>query len=237
VQEKKLSDYVRPMRREDVPQVNEIDREAFPTQWPPPSYERELRDAISHHIVVCDEAGMAPPPVVEPGGFSRLALKIKHWLAGTPSDGDRRAATERVLGFASLWIMADEAHLTNIAVRQAHRQQGIGTLLLISVVELASELKADFLTLEVRASNTLAQALYKKFGFAEVGVRRGYYTDNREDAVIMSTESIKTPSFQARFQGLKADYLKRNGHLPSLSTWHRNHFISAKPPSPTPHAG
>lgn len=217
------------MRREDVPQVNAIDREAFPTQWPPPNYDRELKDAISHHIVVADKSSVVPPPAVP--GSDGLWAKIRQWFRGRPPGEVKPVAAEKVLGFASLWMMADEAHLTNIAVRRDYQRQGIGELLLISVLELTAEVKADFMTLEVRVSNTPAQALYKKYGFTEVGTRRGYYTDNREDALIMSTPSVKKPDFQARFQELKEAFSKRYGHRNDLDCWNRNTFVSAKPPS------
>lgn len=225
--------YIRLMRREDVPQVNAIDRETFPTQWPPPNYDRELKDAISHHIVACEESASAPASEAPAKDSTGLLGKIRRWLGRKPPDAEKPVAPERVLGFASLWVMADEAHLTNIAVRPSHRQQGIGELLLISVIELAEELKADYVTLEVRASNTIAQSLYKKYGLNEVGVRRGYYTDNREDARIMSTESIKLSSFQERFDQLRESYRQRYGSLNELAKWDRNASVSAKPPSPS----
>ena len=230
------SNYIRPMRREDVPQGNQIDRGAFPTQWPPPNYDRELKDAISHHIVVAE--GTASPSEVKPAesAFSRLVRGLKRFFGGAQPDGKETAAPERVLGFASLWMMADEAHLTNIAVRRDYQRRGIGELLMLSVIELAEEIKADFVTLEVRVSNTSAHGLYKKYGFAEVGVRRGYYTDNREDALIMSTPSIRQPAFQQRFRELKEALINQHGHRNDLERWNRNTFVSAKPPSSTPRA-
>lgn len=223
--------YIRPMRREDVPQVNAIDREAFPTQWPPPNYDRELKDAISHHIIAAGGMVAAPETKREGSAFSRLVSGLKRWFGGAQPDGREPATPERVLGFASLWMMADEAHLTNIAVRREYQRRGIGELLMISVIELAEEIKADFVTLEVRVSNTSAQGLYKKYGFAEVGVRRGYYTDNREDALIMSTPSIRQPAFQQRFRELKEALINQHGHRNDLERWNRNTFVSAKPPS------
>jgi ribosomal-protein-alanine N-acetyltransferase len=221
--------YIRPMRPADVSQVNAIDREAFPTQWPSPNYDRELKDAISHHIVAADGSLTSAPAQPRPSD-SRLWDRIKRWFNHKPADV-QSVASEAVLGFASLWIMADEAHLTNIAVRPDHRRQGVGDLLMISVVELAQELKADYLTLEVRVSNTAAQLLYQKYGFADVGRRKGYYTDNREDALIMSTESMKRLSFQQRLKELKEAYQQKSGQLNDLTEWNHNQFISAKPPS------
>jgi len=158
--------HLRLMSQEDVPQVTEIDREAFPTLWPPANYQRELKNGLAHYIVACDaEAG------------------------------------QYIIGFAGLWMLVDEAHITNIAVREKHRRQGIGETLLIAIVELAIELGANLITLEVRASNSEAQKLYAKYGFVRVGLRRGYYTDNREDAVLMSIENAK--SAKARLERLK----------------------------------
>ena len=110
---------------------------------------------------------------------------------------------EYIIGFTGFWIMADEAHITNIAVRELQRRQGIGELLLISTIDLATELNARIITLEVRASNTAAQNLYGKYGFTQTGLRRGYYIDNREDAVLMSAENISSAPFQAHLQRLK----------------------------------
>ena len=107
--------------------------------------------------------------------------------------------------------MADEAHIINIAVREDHRRQGVGELLLISIIDLATELNASIVTLEVRTSNTAAQSLYRKYGFSQVGIRKGYYTDNREDAILMSTEKIASTPFQAQLNRLKQAHSKRWG--------------------------
>jgi len=113
--------------------------------------------------------------------------------------------------FAGFWIMADEAHLINIAVRESYRRQGIGELLLISVIDLTTELNTSIITLEVRASNTAARSLYGKYGFTQVGLRRGYYIKDREDGVLMSSENITSASFQAHFQQLKQAHATKWG--------------------------
>jgi ribosomal-protein-alanine N-acetyltransferase len=211
-----LSLYVRPMCKEDVAQVKEIDREAFPTQWPPPDYRRELQNPLARLIVVCDESKtVAEPEVKAPPekGISGLASKVRRLWRRERFFGDKLPPSDRqyVLGFAGIWIMADEAHLTNIAVRKQYQRQGIGERLMISIIDLAAEFKADFITLEVRVSNTAAQSLYSKYGFTQISVRRGYYTDNREDALLMSTESIDSATFQARLQRLKQAHFKSTG--------------------------
>jgi len=83
--------------------------------------------------------------------------------------------------------------------------------LLISIIDLSRELKAAFVTLEVRFSNTQAQKLYTKYGFKEVGVRRHYYTDNREDALLMTTDNLTSVAYQAQFERLKQIYARKWG--------------------------
>jgi len=107
--------------------------------------------------------------------------------------------------------MAGESHITNIAVREQYRRQGIGELLLISLLDLTIELGARLITLEVRTSNIAAQSLYSKYGFIQVGLRRGYYTDNREDGVLMSLENITSIPVEANLQQLKQAHLQKWG--------------------------
>jgi len=198
------------MGKGDIPQVTEIDHETFPTLWPPPNYRRELENRIAHYIVACDDGlekpeRKAPPPKRSSGFLSWLRRLFKRELPST---------REYIFGFAGFWIMAGEVHITNIAVRQKHRRQGIGELLLISLINLATKMDARLITLEVRVSNTTAQALYSKYGFSKVGVRRGYYTDNREDGVLMTLEDITSAPVQADLQHLKEAHFKRRGIAP-----------------------
>jgi ribosomal-protein-alanine N-acetyltransferase len=208
-----LAIIIRLMSPEDLPQVNQIDYEAFPTLWPPANYQRELKNGIAHYIVVCDQNKKYQPPAPKTGppkGLSgliaRLRLRFNHHPHNQPPP-----AMEYIMGFAGMWLMAGEAHITNIAVREKHRRQGIGELLLISLIELVLELGAHLVTLEVRASNTTAQSLYAKYGFTEVGLRRGYYTDNREDGVLMTLEDITSVPVKANLQRLKRNHRRRLG--------------------------
>lgn len=90
-----------------------------------------------------------------------------------------------VAGYAGMWLIMDEAHVTNIAVRERYRGRKLGERLLRELMQTAGFMGAVRMTLEVRASNLIAQQLYEKLNFRSVGVRRGYYTDNQEDAIIM----------------------------------------------------
>ena len=93
---------------------------------------------------------------------------------------------EELLGYVGLMTVLDEGYLSNIAVSPEHRRQGIAETLLKALLVRARARKLSFVTLEVRAGNTPAQTLYRKLGFTEVGVRRGYYEHPREDAVLMT---------------------------------------------------
>ncbi len=203
--------YLRLMRKEDIHQVTEIDREAFLTLWPPINYQRELENRLAHYIVACDEEERVEEPemkAIPQKGSSGLLSRLRWFLGNEPPP----PARQYIFGFAGLWMMAGEAHITNIAVWEKHRRQGIGESLLISLIDLATELNARFITLEVRASNTAAQSLYSKYGFTEAGVRRGYYTDNREDGVLMSLKDITSAPVQANLQRLKQAHSQKMGN-------------------------
>lgn len=90
-----------------------------------------------------------------------------------------------IVGYCGVWIIMDEAHITNIAVHQSKRGLGIGDALMRHVLELSLTYGALTMTLEVRTSNHLAQNLYRKYGFEAGGIRKNYYTDNQEDALVM----------------------------------------------------
>jgi ribosomal-protein-alanine N-acetyltransferase len=204
---------LRSMCQEDLPQVNAIDHEAFPTLWPPANYQRELKNGIAHYIVACDDEKEYKPPApkTDPSkGLFGLISRLKRRANHHP-DNEPQPAMEYILGFAGLWLMAGEAHITNIAVRESYRRQGMGELLLIALIDLALELGAQLMTLEVRASNTTAQSLYAKYGFIEVGLRRGYYTDNREDGVLMTIEDITSAPVRADLQRLRQAHARRWG--------------------------
>jgi ribosomal-protein-alanine N-acetyltransferase len=213
--EKALAYYVRYMRKEDITQVNAIDREVFPTQWPPPDYRRELQNPLSRLIVVCDDSHKMEEPEIDipQGDVSGPMSRIKRWWQrnGFFREKPPPSSGQSIIGFASMWMMVDEAHITNIAVRRSYQRQGIGELLLISIIDLAAEFKASIITLEVRVSNLSAQNLYNKYGLVQVGLRRAYYTDNREDALLMSTSGITSAPFQAQLQQLKGAHTLKYG--------------------------
>ncbi len=202
-----MSFYIREMTGHDLPDVTEIDREAFPTQWPPADYSYEFRNQMAHYIVACDsDINVVIPPDTAKG----FTAWLQRLFGRRPQPAPAPARTRHyIAGFLGYWIMAGEAHITSIAVRQKYRRRGIGEMLLIAAIDQAIALGADFATLEVRVSNTGAQALYSKHGFQHVGERRKYYLDRgpdgetREDALIMTTPSIKSGEFQSHLHRLK----------------------------------
>lgn len=97
-----------------------------------------------------------------------------------------------IIGYGGMWVVLDEAHVTNLAVTPARQRQGCGRRLLSALIELAAALGADRLTLEVRRSNRAAQMLYLQHGFVACGARRNYYADTQEDAVVMVKEGLRT---------------------------------------------
>lgn len=209
--------FTRAMEIRDISQVSQIEREAFPPPWPATNFKRELTSNIlTNYLVACEEmpkpagtvimaeAGNNPsPPKTR---LESLRLGLRRLFGGKER---LEIPTQFILGFAGLWFMADEAHLANIAVREVYRHQGIGERLLISTIELAIARDARYFTLEVRASNKIAQALYRKYGLIEVGTRRGYYIDNKEDAVIMTADGITSAHYLSRFQKLKEAHAQR----------------------------
>ncbi len=198
---------IRALEKEDLEQVNAIDREAFPTQWPPPNYRQELQNKIAHYIVATDDSRALDPVATHRSLIQRLMPWFKAALPGEPKP------QPFIAGFAGIWMLVDEAHITNIAVWREYQGKGIEGLLLIAIFDLASELKASFLTLEVRASNLNAQKLYERYGFTRTGLRRGYYLDNREDAIIMSTGSANSPEFQERSRALRESLKEKLNQL------------------------
>jgi ribosomal-protein-alanine N-acetyltransferase len=175
---------IRFMRAEDIPQVLDIERESFPSMWPQTVYQRELKNKLARYLVACEPGDDAGPPLPARGGLLRR-------LFGPPA-----ATRERILGMVGLWCMMGEGHIVTISVRASHRRQGIGELLLLAALEAAMDAGQDGVTLEYRVSNRAARALYEKYGFTQAGVRVRYYSDNQEDAVLMSTPPLRSSPYQ-----------------------------------------
>jgi ribosomal-protein-alanine N-acetyltransferase len=192
---------IRPMTASDISQVMDIERESFPSMWPQTAYRRELENKVARYFVIVertDDGEDAAPPSPSLWGALRRIV-----------GGDESGGTERVLGFIGIWLLIGDAHIVTVAVREAYRRMGLGERLLIVAIETAREFHQETVTLEVRKSNEGAQLLYEKYGFLRVGLRKRYYTDNNEDAVLMTTPDIESEAFRALFEAQKQRHHER----------------------------
>jgi [ribosomal protein S18]-alanine N-acetyltransferase len=188
------------MREADIATVQEIEREIFSTPWPRNAYYRELASRSSAHYLVLRQEG----PVEIPVG-----------IQGSDFDPS-------IVGYGGMWRMYDEAHVTTIGVRHDLQHRGFGRVLFAGLVQAAYDMGAKWVTLEVRTSNENAMKMYEAFGFKVIGRRKGYYTDNGEDAIVMWSDSIHSPRVRRAYEsnleridsdvrGLRRDLLTREG--------------------------
>ena len=189
------------MREVDIATVQEIEREIFSTPWPRNAYYRELASRSSAHYLVLRQEG----PVEMPVG-----------IQGSDFDPS-------IVGYGGMWRMYDEAHVTTIGVRHDLQHRGHGRVLFAGLVQAAYDMGAKWVTLEVRTSNENAMKMYEAFGFKVIGRRKGYYTDNGEDAIVMWSDSIHSPRFRRAYEsnleridsdirGLRRDLLTQEGN-------------------------
>jgi ribosomal-protein-alanine N-acetyltransferase len=176
---------VQPMALSDIDQIIEIEEAVFAAPWSARAYRFELTSNPNSTMIVVRRQ---PQPV----------LGLQPWRPRQP-----------ILGYAGFWLLVDEAHIATIGVRPAEQGKGLGELLLVSLLERASDLGVQRATLEVRISNLKAQAMYEKYGFETVSLRRRYYADNDEDAFIMATPSFRSPRFEVNLAQHRAALYER----------------------------
>ena len=206
---------IRPMTSQDIKQVSLIEREAFPTLWPPTRLRNELDNKSARYLVAYepgpDTGSDASAPRTRKAGFVERAWEfIKDITLGAEPDD---STNDTIQGFVGIRLIVDEAHITAIAVSESRRGQSIGELLIVSSIDLALQENSKVVTLEARVSNDVAQGLYEKYGFQKMGVRKRYYSDNGEDAVIMTTRLIHSPEYQEMFSKLKEALKQRKGEF------------------------
>jgi ribosomal-protein-alanine N-acetyltransferase len=198
----RLTYRVEPMKPEDVNAIMEIENEAFSAPWSARAYDYELHyNEMAHYYVV-------RPQIQVPDSKATVDEPFwKRWLSRRPSP----LSTWRfsIVGYGGFWMMVDEAHISTIASHSDWRRRGVGELLLLSLIDQATELGAHMVTLEVRVSNESAQALYRKYGMMVTGKRKKYYSDNGEDALIMSTPTLTSAEYQRLIQELKTNLFTR----------------------------
>jgi ribosomal-protein-alanine N-acetyltransferase len=182
---------MRHMRLEDIPQVVHIDEVSFPAPWSARTYEFEIINRDTSHLVVLE---MVDQPATPPTGWRTMFQRLR---------GSKSGGTAAIVGYGGCWLIAGEAHISTIAVHPDYRGRGLGELLLAGMLKRSINLKGDYSVLEVRVSNLTAQALYRKYGYTTVGRRRGYYRDNGEDAFLMEARPLDEVYQQGLNQRLK----------------------------------
>ena len=182
-----------PMRRRDLRRgVMSIEMSSYPKPWSLGVFESELAQARS---------GARRYLVARRSAAARRAGR-----AGGAGPAGR--ARGDIVGYAGLWFNADEAHVTNVAVRPVLQRRGVATALLLGLADAAIERGCGAWTLEVRMSSTGAQALYRRFGFNPAGVRARYY-ENTEDAIVMWCNDIQGDDYRALLDSIRTDAEQR----------------------------
>jgi len=180
-----------PMRLEDVPAVSAIEQVVFSLPWSTSAFTFDLSSNPNAEYLVLRYLPWAVPER-EP---HNLAGSVRRLLRSPRQDPS-------LIGYGGLWLVLGEGHICTLAVHPSWRGRGLGELLLAGLIERGRERGAEVMTLEVRVGNVVAQNLYLKYGFQIVGRRKGYYSDNHEDALIMSTASIVSPEYNCKLAAL-----------------------------------
>lgn len=207
---------------DEVEEVGEVERLCFTNPWPLNAYRRELRNASqNYYVVLRDDPGadegpgrgdLDPVDPLAPRSQLRRPHRFAFWALGRRSTNQ---AIPPIIGFAGMWNLYDEAHVTTIGITPGYRGQGLGELLFIALMDAAIQRKVTWVTLEVRVSNESAQALYRKYGFTVQGRRPRYYSDNNEDAYIMWSESLRNGDYLDRLNRLRRKLAHRMSFEPS----------------------
>jgi ribosomal-protein-alanine N-acetyltransferase len=121
--------------------------------------------------------------------------KLAHYFVGRFNDN--------IVAYGGIWVILEDSHITTLAVDPEHRGRRFGEVLLLRLIDEAIERGSAWLTLEVRESNTVAQRLYRKYGFTTVTMRTGYYSDDNESALIMWAGSLKSELYRNRLRVLR----------------------------------
>ena len=197
---------LRSMVEADIAQVVEIERESFPSSWPQTAYKRELTNKVARYFVLAETRDEVPGPTSHAAGL----LGVLRRAIGSE---ELAASSQYLTGFIGVWLMVNEAHIVTVAVREECRRMGVGERLLIAAIDMAIDADQEVVTLEVRASNTGAQKMYEKYGFERVGLRKRYYSDDHEDAVIMTTPDILGGTYRTVLVGLRERHRTQHPEL------------------------
>ena len=177
-----------PMTLAHVPTVASIEVTVFSHPWSLANFTHEVTDNLYSEYLVLRYM----PWIDQDEQELRSAQFLRQLFRKERED-------RSLLGYGGFWLMVDEAHICTLAVRRTWRRRNLGEVLMASLIERSMARQATRATLEVRQTNFVAQSLYRKYGFDYVGVRKGYYLDNNEDALIMTTGDLGAGEYQAMF--------------------------------------
>ena len=172
-------------------------------QPPSPLHLRPLQLSDLAAVVAIEQQSFPTPAKERTYRYELNENKLAHYQALTLR---RAGETEQLIGYAGYWLIADEVHISTIAVDPRWRGHGLGELILINIIYLVYEHEAALVTLEVRESNQIAQELYLKYEFEKVGRRRRYYKDTGEDALLMTVHLQSNEPYR-RFLAQKEEQL------------------------------
>ena len=209
---KEMNFAIRSMQLVDSLSLSGIERDAFPTQRPPTPFKRDLHNKKARYLVAYKTSN--PPEATETDLPTQTQKQGTFWKVLSHLSGKQSEVADidpTVIGYIGNSFQVDEAHITAVGVYSAYRGKGIGELLLISGLELAQLRGSKEATLEVRVSNDVAQSLYRKYAFEEQGIRPKYYTDNNEDAMIMTTPNIQSQEYRNLLESLTREHTLRHG--------------------------
>lgn len=173
---------LRYMRPADIAQVVSIDKVSFDPPWSARSYAYEVSESSYSHMVVLEYTN------------GQASGRWRRWFSRLSKPTD-----SLILGYGGLWHIAEEGHISTIASHPDHRGHGYGEILLAAMIQRAITLQADYLVLEVRVGNVVAQKLYDKYEFQTVGVKAKYYRNNNEDAFDMRLD-LRDPALIERLK-------------------------------------
>ncbi len=203
----------REMVPNDIEQANAIEKDAFPDLFPPTSFSKELkRDRATILVAEVNENATGWQELIPPSQDNISNSNL--YRNGYTGYGKGQ---KFLTGLLMFWEMAGEAHIISVGVRRNFRRRGIGELLMLNCFSKCVRSTYSAISLEVRSSNKAAQELYLKHGFLVEGIRKAYYSDNREDALIMNARNILSPSHVQRMTDRKKTYTELHGQLTEIS--------------------
>jgi [ribosomal protein S18]-alanine N-acetyltransferase len=192
---------VEPMEQEDVVEISRVERRCFSNPWPSSAYRRELRNLEQNYYVVLrvfpQSVGLRHQNMEPNGPIGRGldGLRARLSIPHLPRRVGELFAGPHIAGYAGMWAVQDEAHITTIGVDNPYRGRGFGELLLLALFDEAVKRGVGWITLEVRVSNTVAQRLYEKYGMSVRDRRAQYYSDDGEDAFVMWSRHLREPAY------------------------------------------